>query len=113
MIERTLFREEHDIFRASVRKFVERESVQFHAKWEEDGVVPRELWLKAGARHVGDKKAREIWYINDRYTAEQAREMGLVNQVVPGGRTGCRGQGLDRQAGATIADGDRAGEALV
>src|SRR5271169_1093744 len=35
------------------------------------------------ARHVGDKKAREIWFINDRYTAEQAREMGLVNKVVP------------------------------
>ena len=49
MIERNLFREEHDIFRASVRKFVEREIVPFHAKWEEDGVVPRELWLKAGA----------------------------------------------------------------
>ena len=27
------------------------------------------------ARHVGDKKAREIWYINDRYSAEQAREI--------------------------------------
>lgn len=35
------------------------------------------------ARHIGDKKAREMWYINDRYTAEQAREMGLVNKVVP------------------------------
>src|SRR6202789_2967028 len=49
MIERTLFREEHDIFRESVRRFVEREIVPFHARWEEDGVVPRELWLKAGA----------------------------------------------------------------
>jgi acyl-CoA dehydrogenase len=49
MIERNLFREEHDIFRESVRRFVEREIVPFHAKWEEDGVVPRELWLKAGA----------------------------------------------------------------
>jgi len=29
------------------------------------------------------------------------------------GRTGCRSQGLDRQAGAAVADGDRAGEALV
>ncbi len=38
------------------------------------------------ARHVGDKKAREIWFINDRYTAEQAREMGLVNKVVPAAR---------------------------
>jgi alkylation response protein AidB-like acyl-CoA dehydrogenase len=49
MIERTLFREEHDIFRESVRRFVEREIVPFHAKWEKDGIVPRELWLKAGA----------------------------------------------------------------
>jgi acyl-CoA dehydrogenase len=49
MIERNLFREEHDIFRESVRRFVEREIVPFHAKWEQDGVVPRGLWLKAGA----------------------------------------------------------------
>ena len=50
------------------------------------------------ARHVGDKKAREIWFINDRYTAEQAREMGLVNKVVPARGARCRRQGLDRQA---------------
>ncbi|MGE0233662.1 MAG: enoyl-CoA hydratase-related protein [Flavobacteriaceae bacterium] len=35
------------------------------------------------ARHVGDKRAREIWYLNDVYTAEEAREMGLCNKVVP------------------------------
>lgn len=49
MIERSLFREEHNIFRESVRRFVEREIVPFHAQWEEDGIVPRSLWLKAGA----------------------------------------------------------------
>ena len=49
MIERTLFREEHNIFRESVRRFVEREIVPFHAQWERDGIVPRELWSKAGA----------------------------------------------------------------
>lgn len=49
MIERSLFREEHNIFRESVRRFVEREIIPFHAKWEEEGCVPRELWLKAGA----------------------------------------------------------------
>ena len=49
MIERTIFREEHHIFRASVRRFVDREIVPFHAQWEKDGIVPRELWLKAGA----------------------------------------------------------------
>ncbi len=35
------------------------------------------------ARIVGQKKAREIWYLCDQYTAEEAREMGLVNKVVP------------------------------
>src|ERR1700728_4723147 len=49
MIERTLFREEHNIFRETVRRFMEREVVPHHARWEKDGVVPRELWLKAGA----------------------------------------------------------------
>ena len=48
MIERTLFREEHDIFRASVRRFMEREIVPHHAQWERDGIVPREFWRKAG-----------------------------------------------------------------
>jgi alkylation response protein AidB-like acyl-CoA dehydrogenase len=49
MIRRSLFREEHEIFRESVRRFVEREIVPFHAQWEHDGIVPRELWRKAGA----------------------------------------------------------------
>ena len=35
------------------------------------------------ARHVGDKKAREIWFLNLMYTAAEAMEMGLVNKVVP------------------------------
>ena len=34
-------------------------------------------------RLVGEKKAREIWYLCRRYTAAQALEMGLVNAVVP------------------------------
>jgi naphthoate synthase len=35
------------------------------------------------ARLVGEKKAREIWYLCRQYTAEQALAMGLVNAVVP------------------------------
>jgi naphthoate synthase len=35
------------------------------------------------ARLVGEKKAREIWYLCRQYTARQALEMGLVNAVVP------------------------------
>ncbi len=35
------------------------------------------------ARLVGQKRAREIWYLCRQYDATQAREMGLVNAVVP------------------------------
>lgn len=35
------------------------------------------------ARMVGQKKAREIWFLCRQYTAEQALEMGMVNTVVP------------------------------
>lgn len=48
MIERTLFSEEHDMFRESVKKFIDKEIAPYHAQWEKDGIVPRELWLKAG-----------------------------------------------------------------
>lgn len=35
------------------------------------------------ARVVGEKRAREIWYLNKRYTAQQALDWGLANAVVP------------------------------
>src|SRR6187551_3145889 len=35
------------------------------------------------ARLVGDKKAKEIWFLCRRYTADEAMAMGLVNKVVP------------------------------
>jgi 2-ketocyclohexanecarboxyl-CoA hydrolase len=35
------------------------------------------------ARLVGEKRAREIWFLCRRYSAQQAFEMGLVNKVVP------------------------------
>lgn len=48
MIERTLFTAEHDMWRETVRRFMEKEIVPYHDQWEKDGIVPRELWLKAG-----------------------------------------------------------------
>ncbi|MEY3728511.1 MAG: hypothetical protein RL315_126 [Actinomycetota bacterium] len=35
------------------------------------------------ARHVGQKKAREIWFLTRQYDAKEALDMGLVNTVVP------------------------------
>ena len=48
MIERKLFSAEHEIFRAQVARFMEREVVPFHGQWEKDGQISRETWNKAG-----------------------------------------------------------------
>jgi alkylation response protein AidB-like acyl-CoA dehydrogenase len=47
-MRRTLFEEEHEQFRASVRAFLEREAVPHHLEWEQAGVVDRDLFRKAG-----------------------------------------------------------------
>lgn len=49
MIERTLFADEHRMFRDAVRRFMENEVVPHHERWEEQGYVDREVWQKAGA----------------------------------------------------------------
>ncbi len=43
------FREDHDIFRDSVRKFIADEITPHHDQWERDHIVSRDAWLKAGA----------------------------------------------------------------
>jgi alkylation response protein AidB-like acyl-CoA dehydrogenase len=48
MIERTLFTPDHESFRDSFRRFIEKEIAPFHADWEEQGFVAREVWNKAG-----------------------------------------------------------------
>ena len=49
MIPRTLFTEEHDMLRASARRFMETEVLPHHERWEEQGYVDRDVWHKAGA----------------------------------------------------------------
>ena len=41
---------EHQMFRETCRRFFEKEVTPFHMQWEQDGIVPRELWHKAGAQ---------------------------------------------------------------
>jgi alkylation response protein AidB-like acyl-CoA dehydrogenase len=48
-MRRTQFTDEHDLFRESFRTFVEREIVPHDLEWNEAGLVPRELFTKAGA----------------------------------------------------------------
>lgn len=47
-MERTIFKEEHEIFRKSFWRFLEREVIPYHAQWEKEGRVPKEVWRKAG-----------------------------------------------------------------
>ncbi len=47
-IARTLFDSDHEIFRDTVRRFIEDEIAPFHAQWEKDGRISRDAWLKAG-----------------------------------------------------------------
>ncbi len=42
------FTEEHQAFRVAVQRFVAREIAPHHARWEAEGIVPREAWKKAG-----------------------------------------------------------------
>ncbi len=48
MLHRTLFSEEHELYRDQVRRFIEREITPRHTKWEKDKVVPRSVWRAAG-----------------------------------------------------------------
>jgi alkylation response protein AidB-like acyl-CoA dehydrogenase len=43
-----LFEAEHEDFRKTARTFFEREVTPHHEQWERDGIVPRDVWLKAG-----------------------------------------------------------------
>jgi alkylation response protein AidB-like acyl-CoA dehydrogenase len=45
---RDLFETDHEDFRASVRTFMEKEVSPNTEQWDKDGIVPRDLWLKAG-----------------------------------------------------------------
>jgi acyl-CoA dehydrogenase len=47
-LPRTVFSDEHEMFRDAFRKFLVQEAVPFQDQWEKDGVVSREIWRKAG-----------------------------------------------------------------
>ncbi|WP_438726465.1 acyl-CoA dehydrogenase family protein [Parasphingorhabdus sp. DH2-15] len=47
-IPRTAYNEDHDAFRETVRRFMKEEVAPNADKWDEDKIVPKELWPKAG-----------------------------------------------------------------
>ncbi len=61
MIERTLFSADHEAFRDSFRRFMDKEIAPFHAAWEDQGYVEREVWRKAGANGFLCMTMPEAW----------------------------------------------------
>ncbi|GMQ27538.1 acyl-CoA dehydrogenase family protein [Algoriphagus confluentis] len=80
-LHRSLFTEEHDLFRQSVRDFIAREIVPNNAQWEKDKMVSRESWLKFGENgFLGMQAPEELGGMNIqdfRYHAILIEEIGL------------------------------------
>ncbi|MEU3336951.1 acyl-CoA dehydrogenase family protein [Streptomyces sp. NPDC006668] len=96
-MRRTIFAEEHDLFRETARSYYLRECVPYSAEWEREGQVGRAAWEAAGKagligwefpEEYGGQGVRDF-----RYNAIMAEEMaatgavgiglGLQNDVVP------------------------------
>jgi acyl-CoA dehydrogenase len=80
-LPRTLFNEEHELFRASVRDFIAKEITPHNSQWEKDKMVSRESWLKLGENgflgiqapeHLGGMNIQDF-----RYNAILTEELGL------------------------------------
>lgn len=87
MIPRTVYEAEHELFRESVRKFIETEVTPYHEQWEKDGQVDRGLWQKAGEQGFLVPTAPEEYGgvgVDYRYNAIISEELA---------QAGCNGPG--------------------
>ena len=48
MTVRRIFQEEHNLFRSTFRKYIQKKIIPNYMQWEKNGQVPREMWLDAG-----------------------------------------------------------------
>ncbi len=58
---RTVFREDHEMYRETVRRFIEKECKPRQAEWDKAGRVDRETWLKAGREGLLCTAIAEEW----------------------------------------------------
>ncbi|MFC3712794.1 acyl-CoA dehydrogenase family protein [Sphingoaurantiacus capsulatus] len=58
---RSAFDPEHEMFRDSVRKFFAKEMIPYLDAWEEEGLVPRAFWRKAGEAGLLCPTVPEAW----------------------------------------------------
>jgi acyl-CoA dehydrogenase len=60
-MDRTLFQEHHEMFRATARQFIDKEVKPNQARWNEAGIVDRGAWSKAGAAGLLCPWMEEKW----------------------------------------------------
>ena len=84
----SVYEQEHDDFRRTARAFLDKEVVPFHAQWETDGQVTREVWAKAGATGLlcfdVDEEYGGSGVKDFRYNMVLAEEMCRVGASGPG-----------------------------
>jgi alkylation response protein AidB-like acyl-CoA dehydrogenase len=80
-VNRTIFNEEHNMFRESLKDFISKEITPFNAEWEKNKMVSRESWKKLGENGFLCLQAPEEFgglNISDfRYNAIFIEELGL------------------------------------
>ena len=88
MIERSIFSEEHNIFRGTVRRFYEEHIMPYHSQWEKDGQVSREAWLEAG------KQGLLCMPIPEEYGGAGADKLYSIIMMEEQARAGATGPGF-------------------
>ena len=78
-MQRIIFDEEHDMFRESVRSFVDKEIVPNHEKWEHDGKVDKEMFQKAGSHGFLGMAVPEIYGGG---VVEDVRYNSIINEEI-------------------------------
>ncbi len=78
MLTRTIFGEEHELFRDQARRFLEEEVIPHHAGWETDGIVPRAVWRKAYSEGLWNKRVIAKRLIE----AERDAKLALIKPTI-------------------------------
>ena len=87
MLAREIYTEEHEIFRRSVRRFMDEEIAPNHEMWEEQGYVDRDAWRKAGELGILCMTMPEEYGgfgVDQRYSALVMEEQTRVGASGPG-----------------------------
>ena len=86
-IQRTIFSEEHELFRSSVRRFMEEEIAPHMDRWRQQGYVDRELWRRAGETGLLCVTMPEEYGgagADRKYSAILIEEQARINAAGPG-----------------------------